>query len=55
MDNGVLQLKWARGRFFIDHILRIWSGGKVAVKGEWADRVLRFAHNGVRGDNDVDV
>ena len=41
----------------IDHIVRIWSGGKVAVKGEdeWADRVLRFAYNGVRGDNDVDV
>ncbi len=38
-----------------DHIVRIWSGGKVAVKGEWTGRVLRFAYNGVRGDNDVEV
>ncbi len=27
----------------------------VEVGEEWADRGLRFAHNGVRGDNDVEV
>ncbi len=56
MDNGVLRSQRARGRFLLT-IFYVYGlvGIVVEVGEEWADRGLRFAHNGVRGDNDVEV
>ena len=56
MDNGVLLPQRARGRFLLT-IFYVYGlvGIALEVSNEWLREGLEIAHNGVRGDNDVDV
>ncbi len=57
LDNGVLRSQWARGRFLLTGLCVVRVGGnrQEREKASGQSRVLRCAHNGVRGDNEVEV
>ena len=57
LDNGVLRSQRARGRFLLTGlcVARVSGNRQGNEKTSGLSQGLEIAHNGVRGDNDVEV